>query len=118
VEVGISTVEVESEADTIETFGRGPWEHYVLLPCGPYAVPTVLLNLRLITEVYRNRPDRYGPLLRFMAARGCDLEFIIRGLRAVGVPEPLQDEVRLALENSPRISAGPTNPPGGPVPLG
>ena len=27
VEIGISTVEVDSDADTIETFGRGPWEH-------------------------------------------------------------------------------------------
>ena len=65
VEVGISTVEVETDLDTIETFGSGPWErHYVFLPCGPYRVPTVKLELRLITELYRDRPERYNPIIQ------------------------------------------------------
>ncbi len=87
VEVELSTVEIDSDADTIETFGRGPWEHYVLIPCGRYAVPTVALELRLITELYRNRPDRIRPLIEFMRTHGCDQGFIGRGIAAAGLPK-------------------------------
>ncbi len=106
VEVGISTVEVASDADTIETFGRGPWEHFTLLPCGHYAVPTVALELRLITELFRNRPDRYQPLIQFMQSHGCDLDFIRRGVVrrggvAAGLSQTMQDDVLNKLSEAP-----------------
>ena len=47
VEVGISTVEVPSDADTVETVGRGPWEH--LRPpvhCGRHSVAHGYINSR------------------------------------------------------------------------
>lgn len=90
VEVGLSTVEIESGADTIETFGRGPWEHFVWLTCGPYSVPTVALELRLITELYRGRPDRSEPILQYMQAHGCDMALIRRGLEALGFSPDVQ----------------------------
>lgn len=93
VEVGISTVEVETDADTIETFGRGPWEHFTFLPCGQYSVPAVALELRLITELFRNRPDRYGPLIQHMRAKGCDIELIRRGMNTAGLPQALREDV-------------------------
>ena len=101
VEVGISTVEVASEADTIETFGRGPWEHFSLLTCGRYAVPTVALELRLITELFRNRPDRYQPLIQFMQLHGCDLEYIRRGIVVAGVPQSMRDDILNQLREAP-----------------
>ena len=93
VEVGISTVEVPSDLDIIETFGRGPWEHFTLLPCGSHTVPTVALELRLLTELYRDRPDRYEPLIEFMRLNGCDVDFMQRGLAAIGLPPDRQGEV-------------------------
>jgi hypothetical protein len=104
VEVGISTVEVESEVDTIETFGRGPWEHFTLFPCGRYTVPTVALELRLITELFRNRPDRYQPLIQFMQAHGCDLDYVRRGMATAGLPPAMQDKVVNQLGAAPRIA--------------
>ena len=97
VEVEFSTVEVDSPVDTIETFGLGPWKHSVPLPCGRYTVPTVRLELRLITELYRNRPDRYKPLLEHLRVTGCDTALIRRGMTAVGLPEALRDEVLCSL---------------------
>jgi hypothetical protein len=93
IEVGISTVEVASDADTIETFGRGPWEHFMLLRCDQYTVPTVALELRLITELFRNRPDRYQALIQFMQLHGCDLDFIHRGMVAIKLSQTMQDDV-------------------------
>lgn len=98
--VEFSTVEVPSDLEYIETFGRGPWVHYALLPCGPYSVPTVALELRLITELRRQRPDRYRPILEFMAVHGCDLPLIGRAIAAAGVPQPLQEEVLRGLAGS------------------
>jgi hypothetical protein len=107
VEVGFSTVEIDTAADTIETLGRGPWEHYTLLPCGSYHVPTVALELRLITELYRNRPERSQPIIEFMRSYGCDLDFICRGLAGAGLPQNMQDEVRSQLRDAPfKVVAG------------
>jgi hypothetical protein len=91
VEVGISTVEIETDEDWIETYGPGPWIHYVLLPCGSYMVPTVKLELRLITELYRNRPERYDPLIEFMRIKGYDENLLKRGIKSL--PEDLQNKV-------------------------
>jgi len=101
VEVGISTVEVDLDGDHSETLGRGPWQHFVLLPCGPYSVPTVALELRLITELYRRRPDRYRPILAFMGEHGCDLPFIVRAMEAAGLPASARAEVQSALAFAP-----------------
>ena len=101
VEVGISTVEIESEADTIETFGRGPWEHFIPIPCGPHTVPTVVLELRLITELFRDRPDRYQPIMRHMQVNGCDIDFIHRGMGAAGLPQAVQENVLRQLKGTP-----------------
>ena len=93
VEVGISTVEVTSDVDTVETFGRGTWEYFTFLTCGRYFVPTVALELRLITELFRNRPDRYQPLIQFMQLHGCDLGYIHRGIVAAGLSQIMQEDV-------------------------
>ena len=102
VEVGLSTVEVETEADVVETFGPGPWEkHYSPLPCGPYLVPTVDLELRLITELYRDRPDRYTPLIAYLQEHGCDLDLVRRGLSGGRLP---QDTVERVLRQLAQIT--------------
>ncbi len=101
VEVGISTVEIESEADTIETFGRGPWDHFLLVTVGKYQVPAVALELRLITELYRDRPDRYKPLIEFIIQHGCDHGFLKRGLEYRGLPQVLWAGVLKQLEQAP-----------------
>lgn len=78
VEIGFSTVEIDSDRDTIGTFGRGPWKHYVDIPCGPYTVPAVALELRLHTELHRNRPDRYRPTIQYLEKTGCDHDLMSR----------------------------------------
>jgi len=110
VEVGISTVELASDVDTSETVGRGPWEHYLLLPCGHHSVPTVALELRLITELYRHRPDRSQPIIQHLQTHGCDLDFILRGVAAAGLPSALQDDLRRQLGAAPyQAIAGPAH---------
>jgi hypothetical protein len=100
VEVGLSTVEVETDSDTFETYGPGLWEkHYSLLPCGSYQVPTVDLELRLITEVYRDRPDRIVPLLAYLREHGCDLDLVRRGLSRGRLPQERVESVLRQLEN-------------------
>jgi hypothetical protein len=93
-EVGLSTVEIVTSTDVVETFGPGPWEkHYSMLSCGPYQVPTVNLELRLITELYRDRPDRYTPLVAYLQEHGCDLDLVRRGLSGERLPPDLVADV-------------------------
>jgi len=91
VEVGISTVEIETDLDWIETYGPGLWVRYVLLPCGSHTVPTVRLELRLITELYRDRPERYNALTEYMRTKGCDAALLKRGMK--GLKEDIQEKV-------------------------
>ncbi|MFI6504943.1 hypothetical protein [Nonomuraea typhae] len=86
VHVEISTVELEDDSDAMECVGRGPWQHYVLVTCGSHRVPVVRLELRLATELLRDRPDRYEPLLDHMAARGFDAGLLQRAMTAQGLP--------------------------------
>jgi hypothetical protein len=101
VGVGISTVEVETESDGLECVGRGPWEHYVLLSCGPYTIPAVALELRLVSELTRDRPDRYMPLIGHMQVNGCDIELVRRGMDARGISQAFQEKVLSQLREGP-----------------
>jgi hypothetical protein len=66
----------------MECIGRGPWQHHVLITCGRHRVPVVRLELRLATELLRDRPDRYEPLLDHMAVRGFDADLLDRAMTA------------------------------------
>lgn len=101
VPVEFSTIEVASDTDTSECVGRGPWERYVAIPCGRHVVPTVALELRLVTEVLRDRPDRYEPIMRAMQAGGYDLAFVRRAMAAFGLPPGVQERVLGQLEGAP-----------------
>jgi hypothetical protein len=98
VEVGISSVEIETDEDWIETYGPRPWTHYVLLPCESHIVPTVKLELRLITELHRNRPERYTPIIEHMRINGYDQGLLRRGIKSL--PEDLQNEVLSKLNSN------------------
>ena len=102
VDVGISTVEIETDLDWIETYGPGPWVHYVLLPCGSHMVPTVKIELRLITELYRGRQERYDPLIEYMKTRVYDATLLNRGIK--GLKKDVQEKVLSRLNSSIDLS--------------
>lgn len=85
VKVEMSTVERQVDSDGMECVGRGPWQHYVWLACGSHQVPAVRLELRLATELVRDRADRYEPLLDHMNAQGCDVDLLHRAMRDRGL---------------------------------
>jgi hypothetical protein len=104
IKVGASTVEVPSDTDTFECIGRGPWQHHVDVAFGAHTVPAVALELRLVSELVRDRPDRQLPLIEHLRSHGADLQLIRRAMidRAVEpslqqrIVEQLQDERRPA----------------------
>ncbi|SDJ43978.1 hypothetical protein [Nonomuraea jiangxiensis] len=87
VEVEFSTVETQVDSDGVECAGSGPWRHYVLITCGSHRVPVVRLELRLVTELLRDRADRYGPLLDHLGAHGFDPDLLQRAMNARRIPE-------------------------------
>jgi hypothetical protein len=93
IAVELSTVEIDSDSDTIECFGEGPWRHFDLLPCGPGTVPAVATELRLITEVSRGRTDRVRPIVDHLRQGGCDVALIRRGLADAGVVQDQTDQI-------------------------
>lgn len=93
VDVEISTVEQPVNTDTFECIGRGPWEHYVLVSIGKHVVPVVRLELRLITELVRDRPDRYTPLTEHMRRRGADLQPVLKAMHDRKVDPMVQERI-------------------------
>jgi hypothetical protein len=76
IDVGASTVEVPTDAEAVECIGRGPWQYYVDVRVGRHTVPAVALELRLISELIRDRADRYTPLIEHMRVNGADLHLV------------------------------------------
>lgn len=85
VTVEASTVETPDDTATHECAGRGPWEHHVPVPLGRHVVPAVRLELRLVSELVRNRPDRALPILDHLRAHGADWELVRRAVHDRGV---------------------------------
>ncbi|MEU4422225.1 hypothetical protein AB0F81_16485 [Actinoplanes sp. NPDC024001] len=92
--VEVSTVEWPADGDTAECAGPGPWQHFVPVAVGRHVVPTVRLELRLVTELVRDRPDRYRALLAHMRAHGADRHLLERAMSGRGVDAPLREHVR------------------------
>src|SRR5690606_4446423 len=90
VQVEFSTVERETDFGELECIGRGPWQHYVWIACGPHRVPVIRLELRLATELLRDRPDRYEPLLAHLATQGFDADLLARAMTACDLPAETQ----------------------------
>ncbi|MFI7044568.1 hypothetical protein ACQP10_26565 [Streptosporangium sandarakinum] len=86
VKMEISTVERQVDSDGLECAGPGPWRHYVMVTCGSHRVPVVRLELRLATELLRDRPDRYEPLLDHMGAHGFDSGLLRTAMDAHRLP--------------------------------
>lgn len=84
--VELSTVEVEAETDAGECVGSGPWVHFDRVPCGQFSVPTVALELRLVTEIARRRADRWEPLVAYFRSHPCNVALVERGLVANSMP--------------------------------
>jgi hypothetical protein len=96
VEAG--TVEQPTPADTFECIGTGPWQHYAEIPVGPHRVPAVRLELRLGTELVRDRPDRYEPLLSHLRTYGVDAPLLERAMEDRGVAPRLRRHARARLD--------------------
>jgi hypothetical protein len=93
VKVEISTVESSTDTDTFECVGRGPWQHYVRIRLGKHVVPVVGLELRLASELVRDRPDRYVPLIEHMRSHGADLQLVQKAMRARGLDPARQTRI-------------------------
>ncbi|MFI6906958.1 hypothetical protein ACIBKY_37260 [Nonomuraea sp. NPDC050394] len=86
VDLELSTVERQADSDALECVGSGPWQHHVLITCGSHQVPVVRLELRLATELLRERPDRYEPLLDHLSTHGFDADLLERAMDAHAIP--------------------------------
>ncbi|GIG65202.1 hypothetical protein [Phytomonospora endophytica] len=100
VRVSASTVEHPDGSVFLESGGKGAWRHYVDVRCGSRVVPAVRLELRLVTELVRDRPDRRAPILAHLVRHGADVPLLERALAAAGVPEGRSREVLARVRRS------------------
>jgi hypothetical protein len=84
--IELSTVEVDADTDANECVGSGPWVHFDLVPCGEFSVLAVALELRLVTEVARQRADRWTPIVEYFRSHPCDVALVERGLVEHSMP--------------------------------
>lgn len=75
-----------------------------MVPCGPHAVPTVATELRLVSELTRDRPDRAEPIVEYLRLQGCDVALVRRGMAVRRIPEARQQEVLDRLAGAPARS--------------
>ncbi|HZM80138.1 MAG TPA: hypothetical protein VFC19_30760 [Candidatus Limnocylindrales bacterium] len=66
---------------------------YVLVPCGTHRVPAVRPELRLVSELARNRPDRAAALIAHLRSHGADLGLLQRAMTDRGLAPDQQRRV-------------------------
>ena len=86
-------METATEFGCIEVSGTGPWTHYVNLRAGSHLLPTVRIELRLATELSRNRVEKYEPTVEWMVMNGCNLSLLEWAMKARGVPAERQHDI-------------------------
>jgi hypothetical protein len=109
ITIELSTVEIDSDADTIECIGEGPWRYFDLVPCGGRNMPAVATELRLITEVSRDRIDHCRAIIDHLQGAGCDVALVRRGLARAGINQDAIDRIVAAVSrgNLKRPTASP-----------
>lgn len=93
VDVELSTVEQPVQTDTWECAGPGPWRHHILLDIGEHVLAAVSLELRLVTELVRQREDRFEPLLNHLLEHEADFPLIARAMQERDVKAALRQHV-------------------------
>lgn len=93
VPVDASTVESPSQSTFIEAFGSGPWTHFSEVAVGDTRVAVVAPELRLATELCRDRKDRAEIIARWMRDHGCDTPLLRNAMKARGIDEATQSSV-------------------------
>ncbi|MCM5557421.1 hypothetical protein [Pleomorphomonas sp. JP5] len=85
VEVDASTVETPTESAFIESRGSGPWTHFAEIEAGERSIKAVAPELRLATELGRDRKDRAEIVARWLRDHGCDAALLESALDAQGI---------------------------------
>ena len=91
--IELSTVEAPSRDDTMECVGIGPWAHFDSVTCGGVIVQATASELRLLSELERNRRDRAVPILGVLKKKGCDIDLVRRGLNRMAADTVVFHEV-------------------------
>ncbi|ABD88723.1 hypothetical protein [Rhodopseudomonas palustris] len=97
VQVDASTVESASQSTCIEAFGSGPWTHFSEIAVGDTRVAVVAPELRLATELCRNRNDRAEIITRWMRDHGCDARLLRNAMDARGIDAATQSSVMTSI---------------------
>lgn len=85
VRVDASTVETPTESAFIEARGSGPWMHFAEIAVGERSIKTVAPELRLATELGRDRKDRAEIIANWLRDHGCDAALLDNALDARGI---------------------------------
>jgi hypothetical protein len=97
-----STVEAPCEEDGWECIGPGPWRHFATVDVEDHRIDCVSLELRLVTELDRDRPDRYRPLLAHLGQHGADLALLQQSMTVHQAPEHIRDLVQKLVDGDLR----------------
>ncbi|MGH8875886.1 MAG: hypothetical protein ACRD0P_00835 [Stackebrandtia sp.] len=87
ISVSASTLEAATREHAIERRRTAPWQHYRLIGCRHHRIPAVALELQLVADVLRERPDRYRPVIEHLRRHGHNRALLERSLRDWRLPE-------------------------------
>lgn len=90
IRVEVSTVEIPTKSTFKEVTGRGPWLHQNRQTIGETSIQAVALELRIATELLRNRVDRLMPLVRHFAQTS-ETALLLEVLRAEGLESVFEE---------------------------
>jgi hypothetical protein len=93
VQIDASTVESLTASAFVESLGSGPWTHWSEIAVGGKSVAVVAPELRLATELCRDRKDRAEIIIGWLCDHGCDEPLLRSALEARGIDAAVQSSV-------------------------
>ncbi len=103
--VEASTVEWPTSSAYLEALGDGPWRFSSEIAVGTVSIRTVAPELRLATELRRERPDHVAALTAWLGERGYDPKLLDHAMAAQGIDEPRKSAIRAALARAPSCAS-------------
>ena len=97
VKVEVSTVEAGTDGPLSECAGPAPWSHFDGVLFDDSRLFAVASELRLLSEVSRNRPERWEPIGRHLEDNGYDAELLDAACSSL--PDDLRTVMNQAVGN-------------------
>ena len=101
VEVSMTALDTSQEDSENMVTSLSPWDYYTEVKIDSHTIRTEALELRLASEIARERPRHYLPLIKHLQKHGADVDLAQRAMAAKAIANDTMRKVISQIRNEP-----------------